>query len=116
MLIVITTPHLSSSDIALLEAAVLKVADHDVKVEDVNAENVNTKEAKAKIVLSGDGVYTPTLHSNEFNALLVPSTTRIVAISDDVLSRGVQIHTAIQLIDHKAFAALSTQHQQWITL
>ena len=116
MLIVITTPHLSSSDIALVEAAILKEAGHDVQAENVNAENEKGKEVKAKIVLSGDGVYTPALHSDEFDALLVPSITSVVAISDDVLSRGVQIHSAIQLIDNKTFAALSTQHQQWITL
>ncbi|GEA08551.1 hypothetical protein KUL42_33120 [Alteromonas sp. KUL42] len=111
MLIVITTPHLSLSDLALLEAAVLK----DAEQEDVTAENVQPKKLKTKIILCGDGVYAPGLHSNEFDALLAPSGTPVVAIRDDVLSRGVKTHSAIQLIDNKIFAALSTHHQQWVT-
>ena len=89
MLIVITTPHLFSSDIALLEATVLKEAGHDV-----SDENKNAKDVEARIVLSGDGVYAPVLNSKEFDALFAQS----------------------QLIDNKTFAALSTHHQQWVTL
>lgn len=111
MLIVITTPHLSSSDIALLETAVLKEAGHDV-----SDENKNAKDVEARIVLSGDGVYAPVLNSKEFDALFAQSGTPVAAISDDVLSRGAKMHSAIQLIDNKTFAALSTHHQQWVTL
>lgn len=109
MLIVITTPHLSSSDIALLETAAFREAGHDVKAENVKASGVN-----AKIVLSGDGVYTSALHSDALSTLI--STAAVVAVKDDVLSRGVQIQSDIQLIDNATFAALSTHHQQWVTL